>query len=78
MEDTLDRGTLPFDASRRAELKHDDCAVPGIEDEEIVWVAAMRDGRFKGSHGALKTHALVIVYNWIERKRWGEKPAREP
>jgi len=78
MEDALDRGTLPLDTSRRAELEHSDCAAPGVEDKEIVWIAAMRDGRFEGSHGALKAHALVVVGDWIERKRRGEKPARDP
>ena len=68
MEDALNRGTLPLDTSRRAELEHDDCAAPGVEDKEIVWIAAMRDGRFEGSHGALNTHALVVVGDWIERK----------
>lgn len=78
MEDTLDRGALSLDTSRRAELEHDDCAAPGVEDKGIVRIAAMRDGRFECSYGALKTHALAVVGDWIERKRRDEKPARDP
>jgi hypothetical protein len=53
---------------------------PGVEDKEIVRIAAMRHCRFESSYGALKAYALVIVDNWIERKYLcrGEKPTREP
>ena len=78
MEDSFDRGTLPLDTCRSAELEHNNCAAPGVEDKGMVWIAAMRDGRFECSHSARKTYVLAVVGERIERKRRDEKPARHP
>jgi hypothetical protein len=44
MEDTFNRRALSLRTSRGAELEHHDCTALGVEDKEIVWIAAIRDG----------------------------------
>ena len=68
MEDTLDRGALTLGTCWGAEFEHDDRTSAGVEDKQIVWIAAVRHSRFEGSHSAFETHALAVIGDWVERK----------